>query len=135
MKRVSSRQLPGLLAEVQITPLVDLVLVLLLMVLVLVPVLRGVSHEDDRNTPTHAPSSTIELSVAPDLKLSLGGKSLDDSELIAELKNCVAADPNLGLLVRVPPDLKTPALLQIMDALRSANIRHTAVTTDTAAKP
>ncbi len=135
MKRVSSRQLPGLLAEVQLTPLVDLVLVLLLVVLVLVPVLREVKHEDSRDTTAQAPSSTIELSVAADLKLSLGGKNLDDSELIAELKNCVAADPNLGLLVRVPPELKTPALLEIMNALRSANIRHTAVTTDTATQP
>jgi biopolymer transport protein ExbD len=135
MKRVSNRQLPGLLAEVQVTPLLDLVLMLLLAVLVLVPVLRGGGHADSPSPAAQSPESMLELVVAADLKLTLSGKGIVDQQLIGELKSRVAAEPNLGVLVRVPAELKTPALLQIMEALRSAHVRHTAVTTEPATQP
>lgn len=135
MKRVSNRQLPCLLAEVQVTPLLDLVLMLLLAVLVLVPVLRGGPHADSPSQTGQSPESMLELVVAADLKLTLSGKGIADQQLIGELKSRVSAEPNLGVLVRVPAELKTPALLQIMEALRSAHVRHTAVTTESVIQP
>jgi biopolymer transport protein ExbD len=136
MKRVSSRQLPGLLAEVQLTPLLDLVLMLMLAVLVLVPVLRETRPGAAPTPAVHsAPKNTLELVVAGDLKLTFAGGAVDERELIGELRKRVAADPNLGVLVRVPAELKSPALLQIMEALRSASVRHTAVATEPSTQP
>jgi biopolymer transport protein ExbD len=113
----------------------DLMLMLLLAVLVLVPVLRGERHGDTPSAVRQSPKRTLELVVAADLKLTLAGKGVLDTELIGELKARLADEPNLGVLVRVPPELKTPALLQIMEALRSSNVRHTAVTTEPMTQP
>ncbi len=132
MKRVSSRQLPGLLAEVQLTPVLDLVLMLMLAVLVLAPALRESKLEaaGTATTAVHdAPKKTLQLVVAADLKLTLAGTAVDEGALIGELKKRVAADPHLGVMLSVPPELKSPALLQLMEALRSAGVQHTAVTT------
>lgn len=131
MKRVSSRQLPGLLAEVQLTPVLDLVLMLMLAVLVLAPTLREAKLEAAGTaTAVHdVPKKTLELAVAADLKLTLAGTAVDEGALIGELKKRVEADPHLGVMLSVPPELKSPALLQLMEALRSAGVQHTAVTT------
>jgi biopolymer transport protein ExbD len=130
MKRVSSRHLPGLLAEVQLTPVLDLVLMLLLAVLVLAPVLHETKLAEPAAAAVHgAPKKILELGVAADLKLTLAGAAVAEGALIGELKKRVEADPDLGVVVSVPAELKSPALLQLMEALRSAGVRHTAVTT------
>jgi biopolymer transport protein ExbD len=63
MKRYSNRQLPLIAAEIQITPLLDLMLLLLLAVVVLVPVLRSQSTAvPDRS---HGPTKSIESEAYP----------------------------------------------------------------------
>ncbi len=129
MKRYSNRQLPLLAAEIQITPLLDLLLLLVLTVVVLVPALRSESKVF-QETPAGQPTKTIELVVSPDLKLALAGESVTDRELIAALKMRMAVAPETGVVVRIPANLQASALLQIMDALRAASVKHTAVLND-----
>lgn len=131
MKRHSNRHLPRLVAEISVTPLLDLMLLLLLTVLVLVPVMQGESQAGSAAPETEArpaPANKIELVVASDLHLMLAGKMIEHRDLIADLKKRTAADPNLGVVVRIPSSLAAPRLLEIMDAMRAASIRHTAVT-------
>ncbi|GEP45460.1 ExbD/TolR family protein [Brevifollis gellanilyticus] len=129
MKRYSSHQLPLINAEIQITPLLDLMLLLLLTVVVLVPALRSESKVF-QETPAGQPKKTIELVVSPDLKLTLAGESITDRELIAALKMRMAVAPETGVVVRIPANLQASALLEIMDALRAAAVKHTAVLND-----
>jgi|JI6StandDraft_1071083.scaffolds.fasta_scaffold05816_3 biopolymer transport protein ExbD len=126
MKRISSRHLPGLLAEIHVTPMLDLMLMLLLAVMVLVPVLKS----EGRAGQGSQPSKSIELVVAPDLKLTLAGQVVSEKDLIPNLQKRVEASSDLGVVVRVPPTLTTPALLQIMDALNAATVKHTAVVSE-----
>lgn len=132
MKRYSQRQLPLLNTEIQITPLLDLLLLLLLTVVVLVPALRLESRAADE--PESPPARTVDLIVAPDLKLSLAGEPITDRELIPALKLRMAVAPETGVVVRIPANLQASALLQIMDALRSAEVKHTAVLNDRPSK-
>ena len=131
MKRHSNRHLSRLVAEISVTPLLDLMLLLLLTVIVLVPVLQGESQAGNAGSEKEArpaPAKKIELVVAPELQLVLAGKMIEHRDLIDDLKKRAAADPNLGVVVRIPASLAAPRLLEIMDALRAASIRHTAVT-------
>ncbi len=134
MKRLSSRHMPRLVAEISVTPLLDLMLLLLLAVIVLVPELRPFkkaaspvsSGKADSSVAT--PKTMLELSVAGDLKLTLDGKGIEHRDLIADLKKRVTAEPQLGVVVRIPAALPAPRLLEIMEALRAAEVRHSAVT-------
>lgn len=130
MKRISSRHLPGLLAEIQISPMLNLMLMLLLAVLVLVPVMKSEGGAGQGSEP----SKSIELVVAPDLKLTLAGQGIAEQELIPDLQKRVEASPDLGVVVRVPPTLTAPALLQILVALNAAAVKHTAVVSETLSK-
>jgi biopolymer transport protein ExbD len=141
MKRLSSRHLPRLVAEISVTPLLDLMLLLLLVVIVLVPELRPLKSKgsalssDQAGAPAAVPKKTLELLVAADLKLTLDGKGIEPRDLIADLKKRVTAEPELGVIVRIPAALPAPRLLEIMEALRAAEIRHSAVTVNPVKKP
>jgi biopolymer transport protein ExbD len=139
MKRLSSRHLPRLVAEISVTPLLDLMLLLLLTVIVLVPVLQSDSQAStapaDKTAAKPAPQNMIELIADADLKLKLAGENIEHGELITALKKRVAAEPNLGVIVRVPASMTAPRLMEIMEALRAAAILHTAVTISPVLKP
>ncbi len=132
MKRTASRQLPQLITEIQLTPLLDLVLVLLLSAVVLLPLLSA-GKTDPAEPPR--PTRVLDLVVKPDFKITLDGQVIQDNELIKALKMRLSLAPDTGVLVHVPPALQTPALLEIMDALRQASVRHTSVVVDGPSDP
>jgi biopolymer transport protein ExbD/biopolymer transport protein TolR len=138
MNRISNRQLPRLAAEISITPLLDLMLVLLLAVVVLVPVLEdrpSFLQEKGEVNVVVKPKKVIELLVKADLKLLLDGKALEHAKLIPEMQNRVIAEPELGVLLHIRPSLPAPRLLELMDALRQAGVKHTSVSITEAPKP
>ncbi len=132
MKRFSSLHLPCVVAEISVMSLLNLVLLMLLTVIVLVPVMQGDGQAGDsasgRAAINSVPVTSIELGVETDLKLTLAGQRIEQGNLIAALKKRVATEPDLGVVVRIPSSLAAPRLLEIMDALRAASVRHTAVT-------
>lgn len=137
MNRISNRHLPRLVAEISVTPLLDLMLVLLLSVVVLVPVLQdrpSFLQGKGEATVAEKPKKVIELLVKADLELLLDDKALKHAELIPELQKRVSIEPELGVLVSIRPSLLAPRLLELMDALRMAGIKHTSVTTTEAPK-
>jgi|GEM_PF-1827633 hypothetical protein len=136
MKRFSNQHLPRMVSDIQVTPLLDLMLLLLLTVVVLVPILQG-GPEDAALAEWSAlssPDKTIELLVSEDLSLSLAGKRIEAKDMIADLKQRLVAEPLLGVVARVPPTLLAPRLLEIMQALHAAGVKRTAVLVGTSSK-
>jgi biopolymer transport protein ExbD len=133
MKRLSSRHLPRLVAEVHVVPWLDLLLMFVLLMMVFSA--AGIQGHGALSAPQPvalpAPSVKMELRVAKGLKLTLAGKDIEHQALIGELSRQVAAAPELGVVVVIPPSLSAPQLIQVMDALRSAKVRHTAVVVST----
>lgn len=138
MNRISNRHLPRLVAEISITPMLDLLLVLLLAVVVLVPVLQdrpSLILGENAKSAIVKPRRVIELLVKADLELSLDGKTLEHAKLIPELQKRVNAEPELGVLIRIRPTLLAPRLLELMEALRSAGVKHTTISSTEAPNP
>jgi biopolymer transport protein ExbD len=136
MKRLSNQHLPRMVSDIQVTPLLDLMLLLLLTVVVLVPILQG-GPEDAalaELSDLTPPDRSIELIVSEDLSLNLAGQGIEAYELIADLKQRMIADPLLGVVTRVPPTLSAPRLLEIMQALHTAGVKRTAVLVGTSSK-
>jgi|GEM_PF-670315 len=117
-----------LIAEIQLTPFIDLTLLLLLVVLVVAPLLnngRGLGVAD-LATPT-LPVQTLDLTAGADQTLTLADATITEAALVALLKERVSVQPELGVIVRIPPDFPAQRLLRIMDSLRVAGVRQTAV--------
>lgn len=96
---------------------------------------RGAMEASSQAGENRSPKITMELRVAKDLKLKLAGKDIEHQDLIGELSRQVAASSELGVVVSIPSSLSAPQLMQVMDALRSAKVRHTAVVVSTSPAP
>jgi biopolymer transport protein ExbD len=125
-----------MVSDISVTPLLDLMLLLLLTVVVLTPILQG-GPEDAalaELSALTAPERSIELIVSEDMSLNLAGKGIKAEDMISDLQQRIKADPLLGVVTRVPPTLSAPRLLEIMQALHTAGVKRTAVLVGTSSK-
>ncbi len=130
MKRISNQRLPGYVTQVGLTPLLDLVLILLLVFMVAVPLLKK-----DKKGPLSAsaperppePSSIVDLVIAADQTTILAGEKLSSEAIVPAVRKRLVTEPDLGILVRVPESMSARQLTLIMDTLQRAGLRHTRV--------
>ena len=114
----------GIKAEINITPLVDVVLVLLIIFMVITPMLqRG---KDVRLPQVHAPDKEnkagdpLILSVTQEKKIFLEQDGLDESGLEAQLKTEFAAQPGRKILLKGDDRLTYGDIRKVMEVARKA---------------
>ena len=136
MKRHSNRHQLRLITEISITPLLDLVLVLLFVFLLAVPLLKADKSLLTTPVPTPpptassaAPTETMTLLVNSDQSVTLNGAMMARADLPVSLKQLVQRKPGIGIEVRMHRDLPVQQLVETMQLLEEAGIQKTAVTT------
>lgn len=133
MKRWSQhRHELRLINEISITPLLDVVLVLLFVFMLAAPLLQNSAAlrlPSAGSTSEPAPKDVVTLTVDASQTLSLSGKVLPHSDLRKELGLLQQERPGLGVLVQMHRDLPVQVLVNLMDTLRQAGIQRTAVAT------
>lgn len=134
MKRHSNRRQLRLITEISLTPLLDLVLVLLFVFVLAVPLLKTGQARPAVPAPATpptvtAPTEQMTLLVNGDQSVTLNGAMLARTDLPASLKQLAQNRPGLGIEVRIHRDLPVQQLVETMQLLETAGIRKTAVTT------
>lgn len=137
MKRHSNRHQLRLITEISLTPLMDLVLVLLFVFLLAAPLLKADKAMLTATAPTPppapdsapAPTETITLLVNSDQSVTLNGAMLARTDLPVSLKQLAQRKPGIGIEVRMHRDLPVQQLVETMQLLEAAGIQKTAVTT------
>jgi biopolymer transport protein ExbD len=117
----------GIKAEINITPLVDVVLVLLIIFMVITPMLqRG---KDVQLPQVRAPDKEnkegdpLILSVTQDRKMFLEQSDLDEAGLEAQLKQEFAAQPGRKILLKGDERLTYGDVRKVMEVARKAGSR------------
>ena len=138
MKRHSNRHQLRLITEISLTPLMDLVLVLLFVFLLATPLLKADKEMLLPAPPPQAPpapagvsapAEMMTLLVNSDLSVTLNGAMMARADLPVSLKQLVQRNPGLGIEVRMHQDLPVQQLVETMRMLEAAGIQKTAVTT------
>ena len=137
MKRHSNRHQLRLITEISLTPLMDLVLVLLFVFLLAAPLLKADKAMLTATAPTPpsapvsapAPTETITLLVNSDQSVTLNGAMLARTDLPVSFKQLAQRKPGIGIEVRMHRDLPVQQLVETMQLLEAAGIQKTAVTT------
>ncbi|WP_395739241.1 ExbD/TolR family protein [Prosthecobacter sp.] len=139
MKRHSNRHQLRLITEISITPLMDLVLILLFVFLLAAPLLKA-----DKDVPAAAPVATVAAPAAPvspapketmtlqinrDQSVTLNGAMLARADLPVSFKQIAQRNPEIGIEIRMHRDLPVQQLAETMQMLEQAGIQKTAVTT------
>ncbi|MDE1170158.1 MAG: biopolymer transporter ExbD [Verrucomicrobium sp.] len=126
LKRFSDRGGHSTMAELNVTPMLDLAFVLLIIFIITTPLMEG-SLEINlpsaaAKTPPPEAGAVKTVEVDRSGAVSLAGRRCTLPELEAELARLHAADPKLAVVVRADRDLRYQQLVDVFDALQRAQV-------------
>jgi biopolymer transport protein ExbD len=133
MRRFSSRNPLHTLAELNVTPLLDLCFVLLIIFMITTPLME---NSIDLVVPSSAtaktqvdPSETQIIQIDRNDVLKLNGQVTSRSDLEATLVALKARDPQISVVVRPDRDLAIQKFIEVMDVLKRVGIGRVGVMT------
>jgi biopolymer transport protein ExbD len=129
----------GLKADINVTPLVDVMLVLLIIMMLVAPLLqKGV----DVRLPTAANTADkpetqdqTVVAIAADKRLFVDAVQVRDSELAQRVQDKLESKKEKIVLIKADTDAPYSAVMDAMDMLRQAGVEDMGLITDRKVKP
>ncbi|RGE44067.1 biopolymer transporter ExbD [Comamonas testosteroni] len=121
--------------EINMTPLVDVMLVLLIIFIITVPVMKHSVNVDlprATNQPEDTKPATIQLGITADGKYSWNGQEVNDAQLEANLTAEAAKEPQPDLHIRGDKEVRYERVAQAMAAAQRTGIKKIGFVTDPA---
>jgi biopolymer transport protein ExbD len=121
------------LSEINITPLVDVMLVLLVAFVITIPVLTNAIHVNLPKTITTTPpdqQKTITVTVDGGGKVFLNNTEVSRADLERQLQALRSANPELSLHLRADERVSYGPVAKVMAAIEHAGIARVAILTD-----
>jgi len=119
----------GSMAEINVTPMADVVIVLLIIMMMTVPLLDGRVSNLPETVQAQNLSGDVVLSVAADATLDVGGRPIAKDELLGHLQSLVALSRDGRIQVRVDRELAYSALAPVLAICRQAGAEEIAFVT------
>lgn len=111
------------ISEINITPFIDIMLVLLIVFMIAAPLATVTVPLELPVSTAQAqpdPQEPIFLSLQGDLKLSIGDRQISREALGAELERASKGDRQARILLRADRNVAYGELMGVMDAMRKA---------------
>lgn len=122
----------SVLSEINITPLVDVMLVLLVAFIVTAPLLNNAVHINLPKTATTAPPDqkpAVTVSIDGQKKVYIDKREISAATLEAELKQLKAGNPNVLLQLQADDGVNYGSVAAAMASIERAGITRLAVLT------
>ena len=133
-RRFSKRGSNRLMSEINVTPFVDVMLVLLIIFMVAAPLLTvGVEIELPKTSAKALPTAKEEpltLSLPKDKELYLQDTKIEFSELIPKLKKIAEQRNDNRIFIRADGANNYSTIMEIMGALNSSNFSNISLVTE-----
>ncbi|MEJ1961616.1 MAG: biopolymer transporter ExbD [Gammaproteobacteria bacterium] len=129
----SIRDDDDVLSEINITPLVDVMLVLLVAFVITIPALTNAVHINLPKTVTTTPpdqQKAITVTVDSESRIYLDNEVVPIDRLLAQLQGLKAANANLTLHLRADDRVPYGAVAKTMATIERAGVSRVAVLTD-----
>src|SRR5437762_3632669 len=119
------------LADINITPLVDVVLVLLIIFMVTAPVLQSGIEVSVPKTRTvkEITEERLVISINKQQRVFLGNDAININEIGARLKQKIRDPQHQSIFVRADEDVPFGAFATVMDAVKSSGITNVSIVT------
>jgi biopolymer transport protein ExbD len=124
----------GLKADINVTPLVDVMLVLLIIMMLIAPMLQqGVSVKLPQASNTADKPETQDqtvVAVTSDKRLYLNGVPIQEGELQSKIQTLMETKKEKIVLIKGDEEAPYSAIMNTMDRLRGANIENIGLITE-----
>ncbi len=124
----------GLKSDINVTPLVDVMLVLLVIMMLIAPLLQqGVSVKLPTATNTADKPETqgqTVIAIAKDKQIYLNTKPVKDSELAMKVMDLLEGQKEKIVIIKADTAVSYGAVMTAMDQLRKAGVEDMALITD-----
>src|SRR6184192_2762701 len=119
------------LSDINITPLVDVVLVLLIIFMVTAPVLQSGIEVSVPKTRTvkEITEERLVISINKQQLVFLGNDAININEIGARLKQKIRDPQHQSIFVRADEDVPFGAFATVMDAVKSSGITNVSIVT------
>lgn len=119
------------IADINIVPFVDIILVVLIIFMVTAPVLLkpsiNVNLPKSGSGDNTAPSE-LSISITAAGQVSLNGKPTDEKALSTYSKGLAAKNPEVQAIISADKDVTHGRVIAIIDAIKSAGVKKFAIT-------
>ena len=133
-RRFSKRGSNRLMSEINVTPFVDVMLVLLIIFMVAAPLLTvGVEIELPKTSAKALPTekeAPLTLSLTKDKELYLQDTKIEFSDLIPKLKQIAEQRDDNRIFIRADGSNNYSTIMEIMGALNSSNFSNISLVTE-----
>lgn len=123
----------GAMADINVTPLVDVMLVLLIIFMITAPMMnQGVDIDLPKATaqPLEGGDDQLILSIDKDLKHYLNGNEVPSGELAVKLKAIAAEAPGQPVFVRADGGIEYRYVMRAMAMLKNAGMPRVGLVSD-----
>jgi biopolymer transport protein TolR len=119
------------LSDINITPLVDVVLVLLIIFMVTAPVLQSGIELNVPKTRTvkEITEERLVVSINKQQRVFLGNEPVNINEIAARIKQKIRDPQHQAIFVRADEDVPFGAFATVMDAVKSSGITNVSIVT------
>jgi biopolymer transport protein TolR len=126
------------LAEINVTPMVDVMLVLLIIFMVTAPLMTsGVSVDLPKTNaqPLNSDSEPLTVSIKADGAIFLQDQPVDVSEIVARLQAIAQNNPERRIFVRGDKDLAYGRIMQVMGTITQGGFTKVALLAEQTVAP
>lgn len=121
------------IADINVVPLVDIILVVLIIFMVTAPMIMKPSIKV--NLPQAASGeqtvqTQLNVTIAANGSLSLNGKPADATMITNEAKSALAQNPDLQAVIAADRDVPHGTVVQILDLIKTVGIKKFAISID-----
>jgi biopolymer transport protein TolR len=124
----------GLKADINVTPLVDVMLVLLIIMMLIAPMLQqGVSVKLPQAANTADKPETQDqtvVAVTSDKRMYLNGVPIQEADLQTQIQTIMETKKEKIVLIKGDEDAPYSAIMNAMDRLRESNIENIGLITE-----
>jgi len=124
----------GVKSEINVTPLVDVMLVLLIIMMLVAPMLQqGVSVKlpmADNTTDKPEVQGQTVIAVAKDKRIYLNAKMISEAELGTKVNEYLESKKDKVVIIKADEEVEYSAVMAAMDGLRQAGIEDIGLITE-----